>query len=661
MKIESIRIQNLRSIKDQTIPFNDYTCLVGPNGSGKSTILLALNIFFRESEGYCNDLTQLEVEDFYQKSTDDPITITVTFSNLSPEAQKDFANYYRQGKLVISSVAKYDQTTEKAELKQYGQRLAMDVFSSYFKALGDGEKVSELKKKYEELRKDFYDLPSPGTKDAMTNALRQYEASHPEQCTLIQSEDQFYGWSKGANILAKYVQWIHVPAVKDVTVEQMEGKNTALGKLLARTVRAKVNFSEDIKGLRQEAQEKYKKLLDDNQNVLEDISARLKTRLLDWSHPDAAIRLEWQQDPDKSIRVEEPLAHIIAGEAGFEGELSRFGHGFQRSYLLALLQELSASNGDEGPMLILSIEEPELYQHPPQARHLYTVLITLSLSKSQVIICTHSPEFVSGEQFQDVRLLRKENHQSVVTYVTFDHISTEIARVIGEPAARPAGVMAKIHQILQTAIGEMFFTPKLILLEGLEDIAYISTYMILMDKLDEFRRLGFHMVQVGGKSRLIQPMAIAKTMRIPTYLVFDSDGEKPDRNGSRTMHQKDNKALLKLCGIADPEPFPEDNFWGAGVTMWQSEIGAVVEGDIGNTDWVRYCQESDRAYGHVGGLQKNSLHIAKTLALAWDDGKKSANLERLCMDIIKFARGDSQESGGSPTGETVTEHREEVQ
>lgn len=650
MKIESMRIQNLRSIKDQTIPFNNYTCLVGPNGSGKSTVLLALNIFFRESEGYCNDLTQLGVEDFHQKNTDDPIAITVIFSDLSPEAQKDFADYYRQGKLVISSVAKYDQTTEKAELKQYGQRLAMDVFSSYFKALGDGEKVSELKKKYEELRKDFCDLPSPGTKDAMTNALRQYEASHPDQCTLIQSEDQFYGWSKGANILAKYVQWIHVPAVKDVTAEQIEGKNTALGKLLARTVRAKVSFSDDIRGLRQDAQEKYRKLLDDNQLVLEDISARLKTRLLDWSHPDAAIRLEWQQDPEKSIRIEEPLAHIIAGEAGFEGELSRFGHGFQRSYLLALLQELSASEGDEGPMLILSIEEPELYQHPPQARHLYTVLIKLSLSNSQVIICTHSPDFVSGEQFQDVRLLRKENHQSVVSYVTFDQISTEIARVTGNPSTRLAGVMAKIHQILQTSIGEMFFTPKLILVEGLEDIAYITTYMILMDKLDEFRRCGCHIVSAGKKSVLIQPMAIAKAMRIPTYLAFDSDGEKPDNNGSRTKHQKDNEALLKLCGIADPEPFPEDNFWGAGVTMWKSEIAKVVECDIGDTDWARYCQEADLAFGHVGGLRKNSLHIAKTLVLAWDEGKKSENLETLCMEILIFAQRDSQEGSVTPMG-----------
>jgi len=46
------------------------------------------------------------------------------------------------------------------------------------------------------------------------------------------------------------------------------------------------------------------------------------------------------------------------------------GHGLQRSYLLALLQELAGSEAPNAPTLILGCEEPELYQHPPQARHL---------------------------------------------------------------------------------------------------------------------------------------------------------------------------------------------------------------------------------------------------------------------------------------------------
>ena len=75
MKILSVRIQNFRSIKDQTIPFDDYTCLVGPNGSGKSNVLHALNVFFGESGVPGLDTRSLTEEDFFNKNT-----AAITFS-----------------------------------------------------------------------------------------------------------------------------------------------------------------------------------------------------------------------------------------------------------------------------------------------------------------------------------------------------------------------------------------------------------------------------------------------------------------------------------------------------------------------------------------------------------------------------------------------------
>jgi putative ATP-dependent endonuclease of the OLD family len=148
MKIESVRIKNLRSFADVIVPFNDFTCLVGPNGSGKSTILCALNVFFRETEHASTDLSQLDREDFHQKNTTEPIEITVTFGNLTAEAQEDFSDYYRQGKLIVSAVATFNEAAGKAEVKQYGQRLVMPDFKQFFRAVGDNKKVAELKDLY---------------------------------------------------------------------------------------------------------------------------------------------------------------------------------------------------------------------------------------------------------------------------------------------------------------------------------------------------------------------------------------------------------------------------------------------------------------------------------------------------------------------------------
>lgn len=265
----------------------------------------------------------------------------------------------------------------------------------------------------------------------MVEALHSYETAHPEACEAIRSEDQFYGVSKGTNLLEKQIQWVYVPAVKDASTEQIEARNSALGKLLARTVRAKIKFDDAIEGLRSDAQKKYEELLGQSQAALKEISETLKSRLVDWAHPDATLRLEWKQDPEKSVRIEQPLAQIIAGEGGFEGELTRLGHGFQRSYLLALLQELSGSDVAGGPRLILACEEPELYQHPPQARHLYNVLLELGKANAQIVVCTHSPYFVSGEGFESVRLVRKVNARSLTFRASYQDVAETIGQATG--------------------------------------------------------------------------------------------------------------------------------------------------------------------------------------------------------------------------------------
>jgi putative ATP-dependent endonuclease of OLD family len=473
MRLSSVRIQNLRSCSDVEVPFNDYTCLVGANGAGKSNILCALNIFFRQAEDASLNTSQLVEEDFHKKNTSEPVKITVTFTDLEPEAQEDFADYVRQGKLVISSVATFDPNTRHAEVKQFGERLGMLAFKEFFKGVGDNLKAGDLKVIYEKLQSDYPELPKAGSKDANTAALHKYESDHPELLVLIPSEDQFYGFSKGSNRLAKYIQWVFVPAVKDATSEQIEGRNTALGRLLARTVRLKTKFSERLKDIRGKAQQEYEAVLQENQSALDDISKSLKTRLMEWAHPDASLRLEWRNDPDKSVQVQDPFAQIIAGEGDFEGELSRFGHGLQRSYLLVLLQEL-ASAVDDGtePRLILACEEPELYQHPPQARHLVGVLRQLSSTHSQVMVCTHSPYFVSGEGFEDVRMIRKDpaGKCTTVAWLSYADLLKAWTEATGQQPTKPEGVLAKVHQELQPQLNEMFFTNRLILVEGLEDV-----------------------------------------------------------------------------------------------------------------------------------------------------------------------------------------------
>ena len=416
------------------------------------------------------------------------------------------------------------------------------------------------KVEYERIRAQFPDLPKVTTKDAMRDALRAYEEAHSEQCILMDSEDQFYGFSKAGHRLAHYVQWVYVPAMKDATKENIEAKNTALGKILARTVRAKVKFDEDIKKLRDDTITQYRKIISAQQGVLDNISMSLSTRLAQWAHPEATARLFWADDARK-VQVEEPIARLLAGEGSFEGELARFGHGLQRSYLLALLQELASSDDANAPCLILGCEEPELYQHPPQARYLSSVLQEISVSNTQVIVTTHSPYFVSGKGFESVRMVRRDlvAKHSKVAQVTFDYIAKRVAEITGKTPIPTLTQRARLQQALQPQLNEMFFTSRLVLVEGIEDIAYITSWMILSDRWDKFRCSGCHIVAANGKSYLIEPAIIAIALDIPTFVVFDADGNKTNQS---IAHERDNKELLRVLGGNDADPFPSATVWG---------------------------------------------------------------------------------------------------
>jgi putative ATP-dependent endonuclease of OLD family len=655
MRIESVRIENFRSFKDETVKLDNYNCLVGANGAGKSTVLNALNLFFRQYKDSSTDLSKLSENDFHHKDTKNDIRITVTFCNLSDEAKQSLSAYVRQEKLIVTAVATFNTDNQKADVKQFGSRLGISDFRKWFEAKKNGSKVPELKSIYDSLNESFSDLPSVKQKQAMEDALNEYEEANPDKCSLIPSEDQFYGVSKGANKLAPFVQWVFVSASKDATTEAEESKTSALGQLLERAVRSRVNFSDRVKVLREKLVSDYQEMLDEEQTVLSDLSNSIEARLKVWSNPSATAKVEWKQDPDKTIKVEEPWAHVVIGEKGFDGELGRFGHGMQRSFLLSLLQEL-ASIGSSGPILIMGIEEPELYQHPPQARYLSEIIQDLSEQGCQILACSHSPYFIPGDNFSSVRVVREvgEPCLSEVSSVGYAELAQQLIDV-DEKLITESGMLAKLYPTLRPEINEIFFCKKLILVEGIEDVAYITSYIELLTKRNQFRMEGWHIVPVGGKSELIRPICIAKALKIPLYVIFDGDTnkedleqialltvseEEADKNklqkiqGEITRHKKDNKAILKLMGEDEALHWSDESIHLDNMTMWSTNITLVSECDLGER-WKEFQDQSAAHYGNVKSLKKNPLAVAKALELAWDQGIKSQALIGLIENILK--------------------------
>ena len=636
MRLATLRIQNFRSFKDETINIDDYTCLVGANGAGKSTVLAALNVFFRERSAPTN-VEVLSEEDFHNKDTRHPIKITAAFENLSDDAAKKFAHYLRQDKLIVSSRATWNAEARQATVFQYGERLGIPEFAEFFEA----KNVAEQRSVYGQLKEKHSSLPHETTAAKMKAALQSHEQAHPDLCSAIESQDQFYGATKGASLLAEHVQWVYIPAVKDASTEQNDGKNTAIGKILDRTLRAKIDFDEPIRELKAKLEQDYQKLLAKEQDTLGELSSDIERRLQSWSDPDAQLKIAWDYDPDKSLAIQKPFAKISIGDQGFLGEISRLGHGMQRSFLVALLQELATGGDASSPKLILGFEEPELYQHPPQAQHLASVLEQLASGNAQAVMTTHSPYFASFHNFERVRMVRKlaETQCSSVQQATVKAISEALSKSLGEKCQHPSETIGRAMQVMRPSQREIFFCKVAVLVEGTEDVAYISTHLHLTGQWDDFRRHGCHFVVAGGKTNMSRPLAIANALDIPTFIIFDSDANA-SKDDALKKHEKDNKCLLQLCGLSDEAPLPQECLFSDRVVMWRSNIGDVVKGEFGKSEWSDAFRSVKRGFGisdHESFTQKNDSAIAETLEQLHKDGKKSPSLNKLSERLFKFA------------------------
>lgn len=635
MRIKSVRIKNFRSFEDQLITLDPYSCLVGPNGAGKSTLLNALNVFFGESTS-ATPVDSLTAEDFHQKRTDQPVEITVTFHELSARAQETLKDYYRNGELVILAVARFDEGKGRAIVEQVGSRMAIPDLARFFEAWKAGESAVALSQMFDELKAVHPGIPAPAgrSKDARWDALRAYEGDPANAHLLapLRSTDQFYGIA-GASKLKPFLQWVYVPAVKDAAEEQSESRDGALGKLLARTVHARVNFKGDLATIEQAAQQQYQTLMDANQGVLDEVATALSRRLSQWSHPEVKLKINWNSSP---ISVKPPTAKVLAGEQGFEGDLTRFGHGFQRSYLLALLQELATTPGDDVPTLILGVEEPELYQHPPQARYLSQVLQQLAATDSQVISTTHSPYFIDGSNFEFVRLFRKDpqTRATIALGVTRQRFAERFAEADEAPPLQFSAVETQLNQALRGGINEMFFATKLVLVEGPEDAAYLMTWIALTGRLNAFRSQGVHIVPTEGKSNLARPLIIAQELGIPVFVIFDGDRESANHPSQVT----DNRRLLRILGLAQAPLFPNDVNWGPSHVQWPDELSRIVDAELtaslGQAAFETVLNHARQHCGFAPAANKHTMFVQNKITAAHERQCACATLDRLCEAIL---------------------------
>lgn len=248
---------------------------------------------------------------------------------------------------------------------------------------------------------------------------------------------------------------------------------------------------------------------------------------------------------------------------------------------------------------------------------------------------THSPYFVSGKVFEDVRIVRRHDDAgSSVKWAKAHDVAEKIGHCLNKPYDPPSAAVARIQQALQPQISEMFFGTRIVFVEGREDVALLQTYLELKGFWSKFRSLGCHIVPADGKSELLRPLVIAQALAIPAFLVFDCDGDSDEK--WRHMHERDNRALFRAMAMPDEEAFPETLFVEDCIA-WKNNITSQMRSEIPDDVWQNCQNATDVDFDHGGGLKKNVMHVAAFVEKVWDAGVRPPSLERAAESLLRFA------------------------
>lgn len=639
MYIFSIRIQNFRSIRDETLPCDQLTALIGANGAGKSSFLQALDLFYQPAPIYTD-------EDFYNQNTDEDIVISVTFAGLSDEERELFRKYVEGDTLTVEKVMTWP--ISRNSQKYHGSRLKNPDFEACHNASG----AADLKEAYNQLRSGAYpDLPSYSNRGAAEMALQEWEETHPDKCTRQRDEGQFFGFKEvGEAHLERFTQFIYIPPVREAAKDATDGKNSVMSELLDLVVRNSLMGREDLQKLQREAQSQYDKIVDpEHQSELTSLGDQL-TQTLGQYAPGTSVSIDWSKKREIDLPI--PKGEVKLIEDGYPAPVENTGHGLQRAFIITLLQHLALvqTGADEEnhtdtseykQNIIFGIEEPELYQHPIRQRHLSMILERLcsggipgATGSVQVIYTTHSPLFVDIRHFERIKIVRKIQNspdlpkETQITSTTPETVQAALDKVErGREVSRVAQPLeSRLRTAMTPMVNEGFFSDVVVLVEGEEDRAILISVAKAMEiNLDAH---GISVIFCNGKDNLPKVGTVFGHLEIPLYVVWDNDRDKGEAGSPRT-----NRRLLRLCNQ------PEED-WPEGVfdcyTCFGPNLTSVLHHELGeefyNTTLTEIRQEFD--LGNRNNIRKNPLVIAELINRAKKNGISPGTIEEVVTQIM---------------------------
>ena len=586
MRIRSMRVRNLRAVKDCTLTLGGLTALVGANGTGKSTFLHALGLFQgTESAGE---------EDYYNRDTSRDIEIQITFAGLCDSARNDFSAYIENGELCLACTIRWTGGKAVTALRPYS--LSDPDIDAVLNAPDEASARALHARLLESERRRG--LPGWSGFAKTKRRLREWKSSNPDRCSVrYGAEGLFVGMLAGQIGLTGHV-WFHlVPAVRDAAGAARGGRGPVLAELLE-AIAARANAR--AAGGAGPAGGRRPPEMDRLEGALRGTLARFA--------PGSRVDIE-------PARAPAPAAPRLV-EGGYSSPVGLAGHGLQRALIAAAgLHQLphmqapgllpAGAPSPDPPTVVLAIEEPEIHQHPTRTRHLAALLRALPdkgldgvAGDIQVLYTTHSPQLVFADRIDQIRLVRKSNNGTRDGEPAAAEVaSTTSADILGDLKRHGAASRAdesidqSLLRLMGPAASEGLFAETVVLVEGPSDrVALAAAAEIMGRPLDS---LGVSIVPCGSKAAMPLPLALFRRLGVRVYPVWDADKNKG-------RQRKESERILGLIGYGD---------WD-----WHGKIGesfACLEVNLEET----ISSDLKRALGEKAGADPYKTILDRRLRL----------------------------------------------
>jgi len=625
MKIKSVHIQNFRTLKNVSIPFDSITTFIGPNGVGKSTVLRALDWFFN---GKPCSLTE---KDCAFGATDENIEVRVTFDNLTDKDREALGKYVPIG-------------VETFTAWRIRSPDGSDVISANAKSFPDFNTIKEAnganpkKELYAALRQSHPELELPEAKTgiAVEQAMTTWEASHTDQ--LVDAPEplqtNFFGFNSGGKMSGLF-DFVLVTADLRAREESMDGKSSIIGRILERSV-DRTAADEAIAEIVEESRAKQQKIYDEKfKTQLDSITTQLNTVVASYT-PGRAVTVT---PAEVELKAPRTTFHVTVLDGTTETDVERQGHGFQRTLLISALQLLAETGAASAEGVIcLAIEEPELYQHPIQAQTFAKVLRSLAENtdkRIQIAYATHSPYFIEARHFDQVRRLTRSSDQIPVVTVHFATVA-DVKAKLNEVLSADT-VDRRLDSLVANELAVALFSNRAFLVEGTTESA---VFYGIADKtaIGSLEAAGISIVPVGGKTMIPLAHAILTSIGIPAYALFDADagfevravanGKSQDKiENERKSHIAANRLVLKYFNRVE-EDFPSA-LVADKVAIFEDFIETFLAASW--PEWIAACDKVEATAGI--NLGKNQLAY-RTATI-----KAEGVVPEMLKQILKKAEG----------------------